>query len=200
MKRILISLALLASLISGYAHATTYSYTGDNFTSATGVYSTAMRITGTITTSSPIPPDSAGLNISGLLTSWSFSDGVQTINSANGVIYPAILPQVTTDSSGNIVDVVLYVFSDPIGVALDDLDNLIWIAPGINYGAKNGICTGVSGGVCSAWTVPDLGQAFTTGVWVTGDLPVPPIPTMTQWSLMLMALLLGMVGIARVRR
>ena len=60
MKRILIGIALLASLISGYAHAVTYTYTGNNFTtvSASSAYTTDMRVTGSFNTSVPIPPNS----------------------------------------------------------------------------------------------------------------------------------------------
>ena len=52
---------------------------------------------------------------------------------------------------------------------------------------------------CLARVATDSGSYI-----ITSDIPAPipptPIPTMTQWSLMLLALLLGMVGITRIRR
>ena len=83
---------------------TVYSYTGNNFTDVSPgiegyVYSTSDSITGSFTVSSPL-----GDNFSGDVTpaSFSFSDGVQTIDSADsGDIFTF---EVTTDGSGTIDD------------------------------------------------------------------------------------------------
>ena len=194
------SIALLACLVSGYAHAVTYTFTGGNFTNVSGPYTTAMRITGTLITSTPIPPNYSG-DLSGLLASWSFNDGVQTIDSANGAFHPNRTFYVGTDGSGNINSFEIFAMHLPLGTAIGDLDdyiNLEWLG---QHAYIDTPCFDVQGGYCLNWSGGESGHAPpVTAVWVTSDLPIPPIPTMTQWSLMLLALLLGMVGIVRVRR
>jgi hypothetical protein len=57
MSKFLVSLIAMALLLCiNPANAATYIYTGVNYISATGPYDTGMSITGSITTSSPIPP------------------------------------------------------------------------------------------------------------------------------------------------
>ena len=101
------------------AHATityTYSYTGQpyskgtivNFTPpcATGPcanYSGTMSITGSFTTAAPLPPNlPLRTDIPGLVTSYSFTDGINLFSStdANSRRYEV---RAQTDSSGNIV-------------------------------------------------------------------------------------------------
>jgi hypothetical protein len=203
MKRILIGIALLACLTSSYAHAVTYTYTGQNYTTANGMYMPAMRVTGTFTTSTPVPPNSTDYDISGILTSWSFNDGVQTIDNMNGVFHPNPLfpPLVTTDASGNITSTSLFFHRVPIATVLGVEDDFIWIGSFRATATIDAPCVVVTDGYCDGWGIPaDWAQSSVTGVWVTSDLPSKPIPTMSQWSLMLLALLLGMVGITRIRR
>ncbi len=98
---------LLASL-ANIANATTYTYTGERYATVSGVYTTSMAITGSFTTSSPLPANMpitaigpGGLN---LVTSWSFFDGVSTFTNANSVVVannPALF-RVATDATGNI--------------------------------------------------------------------------------------------------
>ena len=204
MKRLLMSIALLACLISSYAHAVTYTYTGSNYTTTNGMYTPAMRVAGTFTTSAPVPPNSTDYDISGILTSWSFNDGVQTIDNMNGVFHPNPLfpPLVTTDASGNITSTALFFHRVPIATVLGAEDDFVWITSSTDIVVVDAPCVNVIDGYCVSWSSagPDWAQSLVSGAWVTSDLPSVPIPTMTQWSLMLLALLLGMVGITRIRR
>lgn len=201
MKRIVLSFAVFALLIVNYAYAATYTYTGDNYTMATGVYTADMRVTGTLVTSSPIPPSSE-TDISGILTSWSFSDGVQTITSADGELNPNYPPLVATDEHGVITASILVVFSSPLANTIGDTDDYIGVAFGSSIGVVDIVCATVTDGFCETWTEPEsnYAQSNSDGVWAVSDLPSTSIPTMTQWSLILMVLLLGLVGIARIRR
>jgi len=201
MKRILIGIALLTSLISGYAHAVTYTYTGDNFTRANGVYTPAMRVTGTFTTSALVPPNRTDYDISGILTSWSFFDGVQTINSSNGTFKPPRPPLVTTDAFGGITSTSFYFYRVPIATVVGAENDLIWIGRFQDFAALDALCDRVTDGYCDVWAfAADRAVSSVRGAWVTSDLPSKPIPTMSQWSLMLLALMLGMVALARIRR
>jgi len=205
MKRILISIALLACLISGYAHAVTYTYTGQNYTYVEPPYTTDMKVTGSFTTSTPIPPNSSDYDFSAILTSWSLNDGLQTIDNTNGVFSPNRPPSVTTDDTGTITTIRFWGFTPPVSTIVGDTDSYIRLNPPRSIAASGGSqdidCTFLNNGFCWGWGSTGI-TAFTRdeGVWVTSDLPSTPIPTMTQWSLMLLALMLGLVGIARIRR
>lgn len=203
MKRIVLCVAMLALLISNYAYATTYTYTAPNFTTVQGVYTTSMKITGTVVTSSPVPPNSTDFDITPILTSWSFNDGVNTISSSNGELFPYNDPTFSTDAEGNITDYFFTLVDSPLGTVIGDLNDFIGVVSGSNQAYVDFVCNHVNtGGFCDSWS---NGGSYASvsriqGEWVTSDLPSTPIPTMTQWSLMLLALMLGMVGIARVRR
>ena len=78
-------------------------------------------------------------------------------------------------------------------------DRLILVGLDCDYGVYTGDsivgavgCAALDGG--SIWPITGSGPP------VVSPLPSTPVPTLSQWSLMLLALLLGMVGIARVRR
>jgi hypothetical protein len=78
---------------------TTYTYTGDLYTTATAPYTTSDRVTGTITTANPLPPFLPLTDISAAVASLSFNDGVQTRTFANSFLCSV---SVATDGAGNI--------------------------------------------------------------------------------------------------
>ena len=199
MKRIVLTFAVLALLIGNYAYATTYTYTGDNFTEATPPYTTSMKVTGTMVTSSPIPSNSE-VDISDILVSWSFNDGVQTISSSNGELNLNFPPLVLTNEQGDIIDSFLVFFSSPIADDAGETDAYIGIVFARSVGTASIVCASVDNGHCDEWVEPEVNyaQSATYGTWESDQSSA--IPTLSQWSLMLLALMLGMVGIARFRR
>lgn len=175
MKRIVLSLAWLALLIGNYAYATTYTYTGDSYTIGGGAYTDLMSVTGTLVTSSPIPPNFGG-DISGILTSWSFNDGVQTINSSNGVFHPGYPLQVSTNEEGVIVDTFLAVFLSPMATTVGDTDSYIGLVFGQSIGVVDAVCTTVVEGFCDAYEPPaSYGQASSPGTWAGCSISSGPI-------------------------
>ena len=63
----------------------------------------------------------------------------------------------------------------------------------------NADCVGVQNGYCEEFGLPNNRTgAYETGVWT--DTFFPSIPTLSQWALMLLAMMLGLVGIARLRK
>jgi len=205
MKTVLTGFVVLALFVSSYASATVYNYTGANFTATAGSYTTAMRITGTIATNSPIPPNSVDFDISGILTSWSFSDGVQTISDVTGVLHPhpTLVPAFDTDGLGNITGAVfLTLASKPLGTTLLDTDSIIQIHPsggGLDTAYVDAPCVNVSSGVCRDWNfITNSGQSKVGGVWETVP-PPEPVPTMFARSLILLAFILGLIGLVRVK-
>lgn len=181
MKKIMASIIALVSLISGHANAEVYSYTGSLFSSASGAYRNTMRITGSITTSVPIPLSSIDFNIATIATSWSFSDGVQTITSADGVIdaQPSIPVKFDTDGAGNITAALIWFYDDPITTVIGGTNKLIALfdnAP-TSFAATAATCVSLNAGVCenySGGTESGGVNALSgeVGAWVTGTVPV----------------------------
>jgi hypothetical protein len=111
--RILYAIPLAAWLAISPAAATTYVYTGLDFTTTSSPYTTSDKVTGSVTFSSPLA-DSTNYNYNtpGPPTpplSWSFSDGIQTIS--GGGANPGNVTDWTlvTNASGSIVSWELYV-------------------------------------------------------------------------------------------
>ena len=81
--------AALISLSSATIAATTYTYTGSNFTgfsSPAGSYDPTDRVTGSFTLGTPLPPNLPLTDISAQVLNYSFSDNVQTRTNNNSEI------------------------------------------------------------------------------------------------------------------
>jgi hypothetical protein len=77
---------------------TTYDYTGANFTTTVGAYTTSDSVQGSITFSAPLADNLADYAV--FPESFSFTDGVQTITSSTPGVSDAFA--FSTDASGNI--------------------------------------------------------------------------------------------------
>jgi len=157
-----------------------------------------MKVTGSITTSVPIPPDVSNYDISGILSAWTFFDGVRTISHTNGAFLPSAPPLASTDASGNITFAYLLTFMTPMATSIGETDDTIWVF-GSQLVTQSAACLtlGVDG-FCSSWTYPaDYASSDVAGTWTTE--PARPIPTMSSWSVLLLILLLGTVGYVRLR-
>jgi hypothetical protein len=75
-----LSLAYPASV---QAVPTTYQYTGNPFTIATGPYTTSDFVSGMVTLAGPLPPNFLGFVTP---TAFTFSDGVQTITNLTSIL------------------------------------------------------------------------------------------------------------------
>ena len=99
---------LLAMLVSAAALSATYVYSGPPYTSVGGTYNTSMRISGVFTTAAPLASNLSNAEIGplglGLVTGWSFSDGVTTYTNDNSMNYGGIGADfsVSTDGAGDI--------------------------------------------------------------------------------------------------
>ena len=169
MKNLIWSLIALASMIGSHASAETYHYTGNNFTIAIGQYTTQMQVTGSITTSVPIPPNSIDFDIRTIMTSWTFSDGLQTITNENGVYHPSFSTKFSTDGTGNIFRGDVWVGDDPLGTVIGDKNNIIQTSftGGIDAGMIQAACTEPVTNPCMTYAFgPDRGLLFgSPGTW-----------------------------------
>ena len=78
---------------------TTYTYTGDPYTAASGPYVLGDRLTATLTTANPLPPFLPLTDITGALAALSFDDGVAVRTLADSFLCEV---EVATDGAGNI--------------------------------------------------------------------------------------------------
>ena len=115
MRRFILVLMLMSGLlVAEWAHATvTYTFTGPYYGGKSEptkacpsgqkceLYTAKMRITGSFTVASALPPNKKDLDIKDQLLSWSFNDGLNTISST-GVDPWVQEAYVDTDGAGNI--------------------------------------------------------------------------------------------------
>lgn len=216
MKKLLPILILAACAPAG-AWAATYSYTGDPYTAPTlqnytnctqgscGNFTTAMNQTGWFTTAAPLPANLSDVDITALITAFSFSDGLTTYSSAAGdTLYRG---WADTTASGTFTDarLVLIHWQAPAPHAVGDRVDMLFLHQG---GLHNYDCTQVTGNVCNQ-PLPDAASSniqnapFTSGIWAVTGVPAAPaaqvVPADNPFALTLTAA--GLLGLAlRMRR
>lgn len=218
MKQYLIAVvAAIACAVSTSALAATYTYTGNTYALANGSYTTAMSITGEFTTTDPLDPNLVGQDISGLVQTFSFSDGVSTITDANGTLatfnmLPGLI--VSTDGAGDITEWVVFARDLPLATAVSETNDIIVI---INTGALTVTDQGLADAVCDTVDgvpsctnyvpgTPGIGANFdSAGSWVTTLPPPPPtssepIPGLSGFGLAITGFGLMLLGMRRLRR
>jgi len=223
MKKYLVFLA--AALLQAGAWAVTYTYTGPTYNAADitnfsscpggagdcGAYTHAMAQGGSLTTIAPLSGNLNGADISALVTSFSFFDGLTTFASND--------PQVTligveATTTGGVLQIIFNVqrWQTPAPhLQGDHFDGMVTMNSGSIH---NFVCTGgpqqnpqgqtrcqAGAGIdgYASWVNPAPG-----GTWaVTGLPPVAStaVPTLGEWGLLLLAsLMLGASWMAVGRR
>jgi len=106
--------AILVLPLPALAQATDYTYTGKDFTSVDRTFSSTDKVTGTFVVSSPLGDDLSYASLTP--TTFSFSDGVNTLNNTDSV---ATIFDVSTSNSGQITewDISIVGLSDTITTA-----------------------------------------------------------------------------------
>jgi len=203
-------LAGVLILCSFSVAAEEYTSTGANYSTATGSYTTGMMLTGTIVTSSAIPANATDLDILGLIDSFSFSDGVNTLTEADATlvgynVFPS--PRVSTDADGEITNWLFIALDLPLADALSETNTLMVIFGCVGYSVSPAAaCTIVTMvPACNVYTFPSgvTASSATQGSWVKVDeLPEQgqPIPGLTGYSLALTTIGLFLLGARRLRR
>lgn len=222
MKRLALGLvAALAASLALPAAAEQYDYVGSTFSSAGAPYTTSMSVTGQIITSGPLAPNLDKADITGQISSFTFSDGVNTISNANGVVDTGfnilISGIVSTDGTGNITEWQFLARTTPLATAISETEDQILIANGsgapilgvLDAGFDDSVCTALNlGGDCNAFP-PVATSASTTsaGAWTLFVEPPPvdpgeaqEIPALGGFGLFGAILGLLLVGLRRLRR
>ena len=198
MKKTILIFSVFATLLWGQGLlAEVYTYTGPNFTDVLGGYTTSMSVTASITTSAPIPPNQTGYDFNSLVTSWSMSDGVNTLqNGPDSYLYTLV----DTDSAGHIVGGLVvgdYLLSVP-PITGDTGDQIFTRSdPPVNRGNDDKLCIADDGEQCTNYSYPSYGLVEAYGSWTGGTvLPVKPpvattsVPTLTTWALITLSMLI----------
>jgi hypothetical protein len=206
------------------AYSATYVYTGSNYatvvdhtTCTAGTcadYSTSMSATGSFTTAAALPPNLSAVEITPLVTSYSFSDGLNTYTSSdpNGRVVEF---RVSTDGSGAIVatgtTITLHTWTTGSSPhAIGDRFNELGLRSIGDVASNNLTCAGV--GTASSSGVPDscLGIGglitdssnafnFVAGAWVASVAAIE-VPTVSIWALTALGSIILAVGVGLLRR
>jgi hypothetical protein len=218
MKKFLLGLLALLASASAFA-ATTYSYTGPAYTLATGTFNTSMHITGFFTTATPLTPNLSDVNITGQVTSYSFSDGINSYASsdANARIFAFL---VSTDASGNMTNwsIVLKLWEtgtsphsagDKLSI-MRTRKSILWgdEDSAVDYITCSIVGVSSSSGVSDVCIVEAagtwLGDATTqntTGSWTSQTaVTATSIPTLSEWGMILLSSLLAVGTMLTLRR
>lgn len=211
-----VALLALTACAHGNAWAATYSFSGpnylpghiDDFTAAPCAagsqcanFTTAMRQQGSFTTAVALQPNLANANIAALITSYSFSDGLTQYTSGGSNDY-LLFAQVSTDNMGNIVaqNIILGKWQTASHGVADRVDSIAVN----NISGHNALCDAVTpSGVCNLDhndTSSSAAAAFTNNGWTTTQAAATAVPTLSEWSLLLLAALLGVAGLRQRRK
>jgi hypothetical protein len=176
---------------------TTYTYTGDPFTSAVPPYSAGGRVTGTITTANPLPPFLPLTDITTAITSLTFTDGIQTRTLANSFVCTF---RVATDGAGNITRWEILLRQSPFSPG----DPQQSIDSSGNAGLPEGndlAGTGPAGaGPCSPIALTTFASTGSQGTWIGAAAIGQQIPALDGVGLLVLAALLGGVALVVLRR
>jgi hypothetical protein len=207
---------------SAHAGEVTYTVATGTYGSAefgagtSGTFSDSMSTSGSFTLDSPLAPNLSSYDFSGMVTSYSFNNGVDTFTSGNSVLYPGEVT-VFTDASGEITDIEVGIISPPPphltspatvvdfmafdweGGALGDVD-----------GTDNANCILVINGFCDnadssdgAYEAENLPLTLTKSS-APAPTPIPSsttaVPVMPLWLLAMMGGLVSFFGIRKLQR
>lgn len=209
--------AIGAAQAATYTAATTGPYTvKTDFTVCSGGpcqnYTLAMTPSGSFTTATPLAANLSNANIAAQITSFSFSDGINTFASTdpNVRIFQAI---VSTSATGSITSSTLFFELWQTGTSPHAVgDKVALIQIGNSVFATNTLnCTGVgttpAGAADSCVSGPgDIGSSNASGAtWTWAAVTPPataatPVPSTSALGLLVLSALLGGAGLAMSRR
>ena len=189
--------------------ATTYTYTGNNFDTVTGVYSTSDSVSGSFTVASIFPADMDTVDISQQVLSYSFTDGVNSLNESNSEFCTGFAYGiwVGTDSNGNLNE-----WSVSICTPVSTVPNPVELIMSLNAGDQliadaggSSTCIGMDGDACDEFAPDDNTDSGAIqeqpGTWAqSGEAEASPVPALNTRMAFLVAILLGLTGLVSVCR
>jgi hypothetical protein len=223
-RLLLVLVAGLATAAAAHAQSALYSFSAPAYTTTSNhtaadcspviggcvTYTAGLSVSGSFTMATAIPASFSG---SVTPTSWSFSNGVNTLSSSSPAARISITA--TTNGSGVLTSATLNAnqWLDGLGSghASDAAINNTSSNIRTNYVQifSNGTGSGISQSGCFTISPVDRcggflfdsyssGGNFSGGTWTT-TIPAP-VPTLSQWAMALLMGLLGVAGFLRLRR
>lgn len=177
MRLLCVTAAFLLSVAPSVSFGSAiYTYTGQDFTSATLPYLTSESVTGSFTLNTPLAANLQNGSIKP--TAFSFSDGVQTLTETTA--FSDSFGDISTDAGGNITSYFIQV------------NNLTQ-----GYIKLSGVGNGLSGDMVRL-TLGDAGSNTTAGIFQMSGMTTSTTPEPSSMVL-LGSGLLGMAGILKRR-
>ena len=219
MKSTTLLIGFLLMVVSSHTFAVTYSYEGGFYQNIAGPnYTTSMRISATFETATPLASNLSFSDITASLVSFSFNDGVQTIDQTNAEILGFY---VSTDANGVPATWEITLWEAPVtntpGEPVNGMDLYFNMNLSNDFlvqeqgftepcGASgSSYCNGVAlntnfGGIFDIG--PDVTPPGTWTVSGVGGAAPQPVPTNQTWAMLMLmgALLLGFVWQQRRQR
>jgi hypothetical protein len=200
----------LALALASNGWAATYTYTGATYTTvgdysscAIGPcanYSSAMRVSGSFTTATPLAANLADADVTGQVSSFTFSDGINTLASTDASVRKFYI-YATTDGAGQLTAATVSLqrwLSGSSPHSTGDRVSWVLIWSGGVTGYHNYPCSTVAtspGGTADSCTVAFADASSSDSGAGTGDwLSQAAVPTLSQWGLVALAALLGACG------
>lgn len=215
---------LTAAFIAGAASAAVtisvdsannYGGVGDytDLTCPTGLcqnFTAAMNVTGSVTLDNPPPTSVTGYDISTLATSWTFSNGINTISSGDTTQARVVSLTINTDATGNVTAIngqIQLWLTGSIPHSTAERLSVINLSGTTATALHNAPCTSYSGNPPDICSTPgtDSNRSQATGAGLSfqiraaGDA-VHGVPTMSEWGLIVMATMIGLLGFAYMPR
>lgn len=188
---VVVVVGILLLSLGASAEAAVYTFRGPLYESATGPYTTSMRVTGYFETAGPLPASIPLTDISGQIVAYSFNDGVVTLDQTNSQICRF---SVATNASG--IPAFGYTTIDgvPSGVGSNAMDLQLGTNP--NPGAQSPFITVgkfiFANAVCTTNAYDNANLASSTnGLVYVAPVASQPVPALGPWGLML--LVVGLV-------
>ena len=175
--------------------ATVYTYTGSDFTSffptAQGVFTSSDSITGSVTVATPLADNLSFSEVS--FTSYSFSDGVDTLTNLNSApMSDAPAPfafAVSTDASGNIIAWSIDIQGTPgTSVENDNISTFNNAPNGLPPTADSGSNCPIS---CNFGPSGVINGSLASNSGTPGTFAVSAVPEPSTWAMMI----LGFCGV-----
>lgn len=165
-----------------------YTYTGNNFTIVDSPYTTSMRLSGWIEMNSPIPPTTPyPTELKAAITSYSFFDGVNTLTQNNSSIAGGAY--FATDALGNITQWEINL-SSPVPAAISTPVNMITTNSSSDVVDTNSNCVQVNDEICDSVSQLNGAFSYNSGTWAKQVITDIGIPTMNEWGMIIMSLML----------
>lgn len=218
---------VLASAGTAAAQATTYTFQSPLYTTIfnsggctvgeCAAYTAAQRATVALTFAAPLAPNLTNADVSALVTIFTADDGVRTTTgpSAQSAISEA---RATTDGAGTVTDFLVWIQRTPgppytVNTPADPNSRVSYVYLDVAGGTTdvwgNALC--VIRGAPSAGSPPyactlmladaDESEAGATGVITVSAAPaMAPVPTLSQWAMILFGLILAGGAVVMIRR